>query len=225
MSTATEAIDEFVAKEYNAGFITEIEMETLPRGLTEEIVRLISAKKDEPEWLLEWRLKAYRHWLTMPEPDWHNVHYPKIEFQNIIYYAAPKQKITLNSLDEVDPELLATFAKLNMNVFQPKCVSCHSDAKASGGYSMSSYAGVMTRVTAGDLTSPLILRTASGAMPIGGSLTIDQKAAIVEWITLDAQNPHFMRLPIPNDFCSVVVKHLTTRVAKGRFTSRAFGQR
>ena len=120
MSTATDAIDAFVSKEYNAGFITDIEMETIPRGLTEEIVRLISAKKEEPEWLLEWRLKAYRHWLTMPEPDWHNVSYPKIDFQDMIYYAAPKQKITLNSLDEVDPELLATFEKLGISLAEQK---------------------------------------------------------------------------------------------------------
>jgi Fe-S cluster assembly protein SufB len=120
MSTATDAIDEFVSKEYNAGFITDIEMETVPRGLTEEIVRLISAKKNEPEWLLDWRLKAYRHWLTMPEPVWHNVHYPKIDFQDMIYYAAPKQKVTLNSLDEVDPELLSTFAKLGISLDEQK---------------------------------------------------------------------------------------------------------
>ena len=120
MSTATDAIDEFVSKEYNAGFITDIEMETVPRGLTEEIVRAISAKKDEPEWLLEWRLKAYRHWLTMEEPKWHNVSYPKIDFQDIIYYAAPKQKITLNSLDEVDPELLKTFDKLGISLSEQK---------------------------------------------------------------------------------------------------------
>ena len=92
MSTATDAIDEFVAQEYKAGFVTDIEMETVPRGLSEEIVRLISAKKNEPEWLLEWRLKAYRHWLTMQEPEWPNVHYPKIDYQDIIYYSAPKPK-------------------------------------------------------------------------------------------------------------------------------------
>ncbi len=123
MSTATQAIDDFVSKEYNAGFVTDIEMETVPRGLTEEIVRLISAKKNEPEWLLDWRLRAYRHWLTMPEPEWHNVTYPKIDFQNIIYYAAPKQKVTLNSLDEVDPDLLATFAKLGISLEEQKRLS------------------------------------------------------------------------------------------------------
>src|SRR5579872_2827292 len=120
MATATDAIDAFVAKDYDAGFITDIEMDTAPKGLTEDIVRLISAKKNEPDWLLEWRLKAYRNWLTMEEPTWHNVHYPKIDFQNIIYYAAPKQKVTLNSLDEVDPELLKTFDKLGISLAEQK---------------------------------------------------------------------------------------------------------
>src|SRR5437773_10324300 len=114
MSTATDAIDEFVAKEYNAGFITDIEMETVPRGLSEDIVRLISAKKNEPEWLLEWRLKAYRLWLTMKEPTWQNVHYDPIDYQNIIYYSAPKRKPSLKSLDEVDPEIKRTFDKLGI---------------------------------------------------------------------------------------------------------------
>src|SRR5689334_2991236 len=123
MSTATDAIDEFVSKEYNAGFVTDIEMETVPRGLTEDIVRLISEKKHEPEWLLEWRLKAFRHWLTMEEPTWHNVHYPPVNFQDIIYYAAPKQKVSLNSLDEVDPQLLATFAKLGISLEEQKRLS------------------------------------------------------------------------------------------------------
>ncbi len=120
MAAVTDAIDEFVSKEYNAGFVTDIEMETVPRGLTEEIVRMISAKKNEPEWLLEWRLKAFRHWLTLEEPKWPNVTYPKIDFQDIIYYAAPKQKITLNSLDEVDPELLKTFDKLGISLSEQK---------------------------------------------------------------------------------------------------------
>ena len=93
MSAGMTAIDDFVAKEYEAGFITDIEMEVFPKGLSEEIVRLISEKKNEPEWMLEWRLKAYRHWLTMEEPKWHNVAYPEIDFQESYYYAAPKQKI------------------------------------------------------------------------------------------------------------------------------------
>src|ERR1051325_10790221 len=91
MSTATETIEQFVKKEYQHGFETEIEMDKAPRGLNEEIIRLISQKKSEPQFLLDWRLKAYRHWLTMTEPAWPNVHYPKIDFQDIIYYAAPKK--------------------------------------------------------------------------------------------------------------------------------------
>src|SRR5216117_4363468 len=99
------AIEALTNREYKYGFVTDIEAETIPRGLSEEIVRFISAKKNEPEWLLEWRLKAYRHWLTMTEPNWQNVHHAPINYQDIIYYSAPKQKKKLNSLDEVDPEM------------------------------------------------------------------------------------------------------------------------
>jgi Fe-S cluster assembly protein SufB len=115
MSTATETIEEFVSKEYEHGFVTDIEMDSAPRGLSEETVRLISRKKNEPEFLLEWRLKAYRYWLTMKEPAWPNVHYPKIDFQDIIYYAAPTQKGDApKSLDEVDPKLIETYKKLGI---------------------------------------------------------------------------------------------------------------
>jgi Fe-S cluster assembly protein SufB len=123
MSTATNAIEEFASKEYQYGFVSEIESETVPRGLTEDTVRLISAKKEEPEWLLEWRLKAFRHWLTMEEPEWHNVHYPPIDYQSIIYYSAPKPKKQLASLDEVDPDLLATFDKLGISLNEQKRLS------------------------------------------------------------------------------------------------------
>jgi Fe-S cluster assembly protein SufB len=109
MSTATSTIEELANREYKHGFVTDIEADTLPRGLSEDVVRTISAKKNEPGWLLEWRLKALRHWLTMKEPTWPNVRYPKIDYQDIIYYSAPKPKKQLKSLDEVDPELLATF--------------------------------------------------------------------------------------------------------------------
>src|SRR3970282_1081593 len=109
---------ELATREYKAGFVADIEEEMVPRGLNEDIVRLISQKKKEPEWLLEWRLKAYRHWLTMKEPTWHNVHYPPIDYQNISYYAAPKEK--LQSLDEVDPELLRTFEKLGIPLGEQK---------------------------------------------------------------------------------------------------------
>src|SRR5262245_8584533 len=123
MTTATNAIEEFASKEYRWGFVTDIEAETVPKGLNEDIIRLISAKKREPEWLLEWRLKAYRHWLTMQEPTWSNVHYRTPDYQDIIYYAAPKPKAQLNSLDEVDPELLKTFEKLGIPLEEQKILS------------------------------------------------------------------------------------------------------
>jgi Fe-S cluster assembly protein SufB len=106
-------LHDLVNRPYAAGFVTDIESETAPRGLNEDTIRLISAKKNEPEWLLEFRLSAYRHWLTMTEPKWPNVHYPPIDFQDIIYYAAPKPK-KLKSIDEVDPELMRTFEKLGV---------------------------------------------------------------------------------------------------------------
>jgi Fe-S cluster assembly protein SufB len=120
MSTATNTIEDLATREYKYGFVTDIEADTVPPGLNEDIIRLISAKKKEPEWLLEWRLKAYRHWLTMEEPTWPNVHYPPIDYQEIIYYAAPKPKKQLNSLDEVDPELLETFEKLGISLDEQK---------------------------------------------------------------------------------------------------------
>src|SRR5262245_9635356 len=111
----TPTIQELTSREYKAGFVTDIEAETVPPGLDEEIVRLISAKKEEPEWLLEWRLKALRHWLTMKEPTWANVHYPPIDYQKIVYYAAPKRRANApKSLDEVDPKLLETYEKLGI---------------------------------------------------------------------------------------------------------------
>lgn len=113
-------IDQVVTQEYKYGFTTDIEMETAPMGLSEDTVRFISAKKNEPEWMLEWRLKAYKHWLTMEEPNWQNFPYPKINYQEIIFYAAPKQKIQLDSLDQVDPELLKTFEKLGISLQEQK---------------------------------------------------------------------------------------------------------
>ena len=115
MSDSNQTIETFANQEYKWGFVTDIEAESIPRGLNEDVIRLISAKKHEPEWLLEWRLKAYRHWLTMKEPTWANVHYPAIDYQDIIYYAAPKsRKNAPKSLDEVDPELLKTYEKLGI---------------------------------------------------------------------------------------------------------------
>jgi Fe-S cluster assembly protein SufB len=120
MSTATETIQEFVSTEYKYGFVSDIDTETLPPGLNEEIIRTISAKKKEPEFMLEWRLRAYRYWLTQTEPNWQQARYTPIDYQNIIYYAAPKPKKTLNSLDEVDPELLRTFDKLGISLSEQK---------------------------------------------------------------------------------------------------------
>ena len=115
MSTAAETIESFVKQGYKYGFVTDVEADSAPPGLSEEIVRFISHKKQEPEWLLDWRLKSYRHWLTMTEPVWPNVHYPKIDFQSASYYSAPKKKGDgPKSLDEVDPKLLETYAKLGI---------------------------------------------------------------------------------------------------------------
>jgi len=115
VSDSTNTIETFASQEYKWGFVTDIEADSIPRGLNEDVIRMISAKKHEPEWLLEWRLKAYRHWLTMKEPTWANVHYPPIDYQDIIYYAAPKSQANRpKSLDEVDPELLKTYDKLGI---------------------------------------------------------------------------------------------------------------
>jgi Fe-S cluster assembly protein SufB len=116
-------LDEVTQSEYKYGFVTDIEMETAPKGLTEDTIRFISAKKNEPEFLLEARLKAFRHWQTMEEPDWAHVNYPPIDYQDIIYYAAPKKKPELESLDEVDPELLETFNKLGISLEEQKRLS------------------------------------------------------------------------------------------------------
>jgi Fe-S cluster assembly protein SufB len=116
-------IAELANQEYKAGFYTEVEVDTVPRGLSEDTVRLISAKKNEPEFMLQWRLKAYRHWLTMAEPKWAHVHYPPIDYQAIIYYAAPKAKKQLQSLDEVDPEVRKTFDRLGISLDEQKRLS------------------------------------------------------------------------------------------------------
>lgn len=111
---------ELETKEYEYGFYTDIESDTFPVGLDEDIVRAISKKKEEPEWMTEWRLEAFRHWQTMEEPDWPNVNYPKPDFQDISYYSAPNKKPKYDSLDEVDPELLDTFKKLGISVDEQK---------------------------------------------------------------------------------------------------------
>jgi len=123
MSTSTQTIEQLASREYQYGFVTDVEQESAPRGLNEDIIRLISARKQEPEWLLEWRLKAYRTWLTMKEPTWANVTYGPIDYNNIIYYSAPKKKPALESLDEVDPEIRRTFEKLGIPLEEQKLLS------------------------------------------------------------------------------------------------------
>lgn len=120
MQEQEDILDKHINAEYKYGFETIIENDTAPKGLSEDIVRFISAKKNEPEWMLNWRLDAFRKWQTMPMPKWQNVTFPEINYQDIIYYAAPKQKISPNSLDEVDPELLATFEKLGISLNEQK---------------------------------------------------------------------------------------------------------
>jgi len=121
MSEQTKIIEDFANREYEHGFVTEVEQETFPPGLDENVVRAISAKKSEPEWMTEWRLKAYRKWLEMTEPSWAKVEYPPIEYQAISYFAAPKEKI--ESLDEVDPEILATYEKLGIPLDEQKILA------------------------------------------------------------------------------------------------------
>ena len=115
MSSTADTIDQFVQQEYKWGFVTDIDAETLPPGLNEDVIHFISQKKGEPDWLLDWRLKAYRHWLTLTEPEWPKVTYPKIDYQAISYFSAPKQKKDApKSLAEVDPKLLETYEKLGV---------------------------------------------------------------------------------------------------------------
>ncbi len=127
MSSNTEAIKELAQQEYKWGFVTDIGEDRAPKGLSEDIIRFISAKKNEPEFMLEWRLKAFRHWMTLEkaqaEPKWANVHYPPIDYQAISYYSAPKQKPSLNSLDELDPELLRTYEKLGIPLAEQKMLA------------------------------------------------------------------------------------------------------
>jgi Fe-S cluster assembly protein SufB len=124
MNTATKQLDELISREYQHGFFTTLETDTLPRGLNEKIIRMLSAKKSEPEFMLEWRLQAYRHWLTMAEPQWANVHHPAIDYQDISYYSAPKsEKDGPRSLAEVDPELLRTYEKLGVPLHEQEMLA------------------------------------------------------------------------------------------------------
>ncbi len=120
MSNDDQILEEFTSKEYEFGWTVDLEADEAPKGLNEDIVRFISAKKNEPEWLLEWRLDAFSKWKQMKEPTWPNVHYPKIDYQDIKYYSAPKKGATPKSLDEVDPELIATFEKLGISLTEQK---------------------------------------------------------------------------------------------------------
>ncbi|PTM00845.1 MAG: Fe-S cluster assembly protein SufB [Bacteroidetes bacterium] len=118
-----EILDEITATDYKYGFTTDIESDTMPPGLNEDVIRLISEKKNEPQWMLDWRLDAYKTWLEMVEPEWSNVTYTKPDFQAVSYYSAPKQKKELGSLDEVDPELLRTFERLGISLDEQKLLS------------------------------------------------------------------------------------------------------
>ena len=121
--TQSNTVEEIVSQPYKYGFITEIETEKIPKGLNEDVIRLISAKKNEPEFLLKFRLRAYEQWLKMKEPDWSGLTYSKVDYQDLVYYAAPKQDIKKKSLDEVDPKLLETFEKLGIPLSEQKRLS------------------------------------------------------------------------------------------------------
>jgi Fe-S cluster assembly protein SufB len=127
MSTSTNTIEALANQEYKYGFVTDVEADTIPRGLNEDVIRMISAKKKEPPFMLEWRLKAYRHWAKLEkaeaEPKWANVKYPPIDYEDIVYYSAPKPKKKLNSLEEVDPEVLRTFEKLGIPLEEQKLLT------------------------------------------------------------------------------------------------------
>ncbi len=119
----SSTLQDLIDQPYQHGFVTDIESDVVARGLNEDVIRLISAKKNEPDWLLEFRLSAYRHWLTMSPPEWASVNYPPIDFQTIAYYSAPKAKKKLASMDEVDPELLRTFEKLGVPIHEQKALA------------------------------------------------------------------------------------------------------
>ena len=146
-------VDDLVRREYSAGFVTDIESDKAPKGLSEDTVRFISAKKNEPEWMLEWRLKAYRHWLTMKEPTWQNVHYPPIDYQASVYFSAPKQrKDAPKSLAEVDPKLLETYEKLG--------VPLHERAKLAGV----AVDAVFDSVSVSGITAPIARKQRAAAL-------------------------------------------------------------
>ena len=120
MSKDDQILEEFTSKEYEFGWTVDFEADEAPKGLNDDIIRFISAKKEEPQWMLEWRLEAFHAWQKMKEPEWANVHYPKVDFQDLIYYSAPKKKKKVNSLDEIDPEMIATFERLGISLTEQK---------------------------------------------------------------------------------------------------------
>ena len=123
MSTETQAIQDLATREYKYGFVTDVEAEHFPQGLSEAIVREISVRKGEPDWMLDWRLKSYRTWLTLKDPEWANVRHEPIDYQSIIYYSAPKRPKSLASLDELDPEIRKTFEKLGIPIDEQKALA------------------------------------------------------------------------------------------------------
>src|SRR5688500_13715722 len=123
MTTPTPTIEELATQEYKYGFVTDVDADTFQKGLSEDVVRRISERKREPEWMLEWRLRAFRAWKEMPVPTWPNVHYTPIDYQAISYYSAPRAKKQLSSLDEVDPEIRETFEKLGIPLEEQKLLS------------------------------------------------------------------------------------------------------
>ena len=121
--TQNKIIDKTIKEKYKFGFVTNIDQDTIPPGLNEEVIHIISSKKNEPKWLLDWRLKAYRKWIKMNEPNWAKVNYPEIDYDSISYYSSPKKKKKLKSLDEVDPEILRTYEKLGIPIEEQKMLS------------------------------------------------------------------------------------------------------
>jgi Fe-S cluster assembly protein SufB len=126
-----ERVKRIDVDQYRYGFETLIESDKAPKGLSEDTVRFISAKKNEPAWMLEWRLEAYRRWLTMTEPTWARVNYPRIDYQDLYYYSAPKPKKQIGSLDEIDPEILKTYEKLGIPCVKSRCLKASSSRQAS----------------------------------------------------------------------------------------------
>tara|TARA_R110001592_G_scaffold3347_1_gene18647 strand:- start:118 stop:1563 length:1446 start_codon:yes stop_codon:yes gene_type:complete len=120
MGKDDQILEEFTSKEYEFGWTVDFEADEAPKGLNDDIIRFISAKKEEPQWMLDWRLEAFHAWQKMKEPEWANVHYPKVDFQDLIYYSAPKKKKQVNSLDEIDPEMIATFERLGISLTEQK---------------------------------------------------------------------------------------------------------